>query len=73
MQTAPDRVTRFYGDPSFALDALDKQKVALVRATRLNDPFDPYGFFRPISGGTQSYHGTCKRIIRQIGDGSGYV
>jgi hypothetical protein len=41
----PMGVTRFYGNPTFALDVLENQHIALVRVTLLNDPFDPYGFF----------------------------
>jgi hypothetical protein len=44
MPPIPATVTRFYGNPRFALDLLENRQVALVRVTRLNDPFDPYGF-----------------------------
>jgi hypothetical protein len=50
MVTAPIGVTRFYGNTCFGLDVLENQQVALVRATVLNDPFDPYGFFETDFG-----------------------
>lgn len=45
MIPAPATVMRFYGNTRFGFDVLEKQHVALVRSTLLNDPFDPYGFF----------------------------
>ena len=69
MQTAPDHVTRFYSDPSFALDVLENQKVALVRVTLLNDPFDPAGLpSHPSALNGKSVRGTtnwrcgCRQI-----------
>lgn len=50
MITPPTGLTRFYGNTSFGLDVLNKQHVALVRVTLLNDPFDPYGFFETDFG-----------------------
>jgi hypothetical protein len=45
MTPLPTTVMRFYGNTSFGFDVLEQQKIALVRSTLLNDPFDPYGFF----------------------------
>jgi hypothetical protein len=50
MITAPATVTRFYGNTCFGLDVLENKRVALVRVTLLNDPFDPYGFFETDFG-----------------------
>ena len=41
----PPQVTRFYGTTDFALDVIENKQIAFVHALKLNDPFDPYGFF----------------------------
>ncbi len=46
----PARVTRFYGNPDYALETLATQQITFVHVSRLNDPFDPYLFFETDFG-----------------------
>src|SRR5947209_1245980 len=42
----PATVTRVYGTIDYALDLIRSKQVAFVHVSLLNDPFDPYCFFR---------------------------
>jgi hypothetical protein len=46
----PDRVTRFYGNPDYALETIASRQITFVHVSALNDPFDPY-FFLEIEFG----------------------
>jgi hypothetical protein len=62
MGYTPSTLTRFYGDPAFALEVLEDLKAALVRVTLLNDPFDPYGFFETEFDG---YLGLFRHVMQK--------
>lgn len=38
----PETLTRFYGTLDYAIDLLRNHEIALVHASKMNDPFDPY-------------------------------
>lgn len=45
MENKPKNLLRFYGKTEYALQCLEEKKLALPRASKLNDPFDPPLYF----------------------------
>jgi hypothetical protein len=46
----PDRLTRFYGNPDYALETIASKQITFVHASLLNDPFDPHFFLETDFG-----------------------
>jgi hypothetical protein len=43
-------LARFYGNTSYALEVISESRLAFVRVSNLNDPFDPYFYFETDFG-----------------------
>ncbi len=56
----PRYVTRFYGKTDFVLDVIEKQQIAFIHTSLLNDPFDLYCFFETDFGDNYS------RLIQHV-------
>ena len=45
MKQIPKRVLRFYGNPQYALEDIERKQITFLHKDKLNDPFDPYYYF----------------------------
>ncbi|KIE59151.1 hypothetical protein A946_03865 [Methylacidiphilum kamchatkense Kam1] len=45
MKDIPTSVIRFYGEPKYALEVVEKKEITFIHNYLMNDPFDPYLVF----------------------------
>ena len=67
MRAPPARLTRFFGNLDFAKDVFHSRSITLVRATLMNDPFDPY--FEFLTDFDDHYRAILKWIEANHGPG----